>query len=261
MQNLHETFLAQYANSPRITGILKRFNKAADPAELIEIFLTQVLDPLTATGWGLDVWGRIVGVSRVLKIPVEDSFFGFSEALSGGATGITGFQQSRFYSSEGSALTQNYALTDEAFRKLIFAKAAANITNGTLQSLNQILMRLFSDSSEKNIWIEEGNTQRGSFFGFSEASPDSSVFGENVFQSPAFSGILNMHMLICYNWVPSSLELTLIAQACKFIRPSGVSLSTQYVVPPLRSPSLPPDALWNPDTGYLLTQDQNYLIP
>ena len=46
-----------------------------------------------------------------------------------------------FYS--GVTLTSNYILSDADFRRLILAKAAGNISDGSIQSINAILIGLF----------------------------------------------------------------------------------------------------------------------
>lgn len=149
MENVNETILAQYANSPSLLTIIEGFNQAVDPGTLIDLFYDQVFNPKTATGWGLDVWGRIVGVGRVLNV-AETGYIGFHEADDGSSV-IGGFGYGIFYGGQGS--TSNFALTDDAFRTLIFAKAAANLCDGSIASINAILMRLFSANGK--IWIAE----------------------------------------------------------------------------------------------------------
>ncbi|MBF0877279.1 MULTISPECIES: DUF2612 domain-containing protein [Gluconobacter] len=149
MENVNETILAQYANDPSINTIIAGFNQAIDPAALVDLFYAQVFNPQTAIGWGLDVWGRIVGVGRVLNV-AETGYIGFHEADDGSSV-IGGFGYGIFYGGQGS--TSNFALTDDAFRTLIFAKAAANLCDGSIASINAILMRLFSANGK--IWIAE----------------------------------------------------------------------------------------------------------
>ncbi|MBS1103515.1 DUF2612 domain-containing protein [Gluconobacter sp. Dm-62] len=149
MENVNETILAQYANSPSLLTIIAGFNQAIDPAVQIDLFYDQVFNPNTAVGWGLDVWGRIVGVGRVLNV-AETGYIGFHEADDGTSV-IGGFGYGIFYGGQGS--TSNFALTDDAFRTLIFAKAAANLCGGSIAAINDILMRLFSTSGK--IWVSE----------------------------------------------------------------------------------------------------------
>ncbi|MCX5617042.1 DUF2612 domain-containing protein [Bombella sp. TMW 2.2559] len=226
MIDIRETILAQYANSPALTGIIGRFNAAADPQTMIELFLKNVWDPTTATGWGLDVWGRIVGVQRVQKVS-QPEFFGFDEAEDGSGSARP-FEDGIFYA--GKSITENYALTDEAFRKLIFAKAAANISNGSIADINRILMQLFGGDG-RLIYISEG-TAANDYFGFSEARLDKDTpkpFDDGVFFAASSLGKSNGTMTISHNWDLSPLDVTLIRQSGALPRPAGVHILYQRV--------------------------------
>ncbi len=133
------TVISQYANSPVLAAMITSFNAAVDPTESIQSLYDMVWNVLTATGWGLDVWGRIVGLEsgRTLHIPGGATYLGFNEA----SGSWTGFGQGGFYTGAGT--TDNYVLSDDDFRRLILAKAAGNISDGAIPSVNAILMRLF----------------------------------------------------------------------------------------------------------------------
>ena len=79
-----ETILSQYANSPQLLGIIETFAIAMDQTENYDNFYTDIWNIDTATGYGLDVWGRIVGVGRVIELSGGD-FFGME-----GPTGASG---------------------------------------------------------------------------------------------------------------------------------------------------------------------------
>jgi Protein of unknown function (DUF2612) len=130
------TLLSQYSNSPIITGLITSFNAAMDLTQFYEQFLENEVDITTAVGYGLDVLGRIVGVTRVLKFSGLTPSFGFNEANS-----WTGFNQGSFAS--GSSSVSNFILQDSDFRRLILAKAAGNISDGSIRSTNSILLQLF----------------------------------------------------------------------------------------------------------------------
>lgn len=138
MRDIEQTLISQYATSPAISALVKSINEWIRPDVDLDNFYNLIWNIETAEGYGLDVWGRIVGVVRVLTV-VSGQFFGFAEASDPSEVGT--FGQAPLYS--GSSVTSNFALTDDAFRKLILAKAAANITNGSIQSINRILMGLF----------------------------------------------------------------------------------------------------------------------
>lgn len=133
------TVISQYANSPILDAIITSFNAAMDPTENLQSLYDMVWNVLTAQGWGLDVWGKIVGLEsgRTLHIPGAAEYLGFNEA----SGSWTGFNQGGFYTGAGT--TDNYVLNDEDFRRLILAKAAGNISDGAIPSVNAILMRLF----------------------------------------------------------------------------------------------------------------------
>ena len=129
------TIQSQYGASPHIIGIVEAAAKQIDPTGDIKTFYDKVFNPLTAEGVGLDVWGRIVGASRYLPVDNED-FFGFYGQQ------LNPMNQAPFYNTGDTNL---FRLTDEAYRTLIFLKAAANIGTATLPSIKEILTALFDD--------------------------------------------------------------------------------------------------------------------
>ncbi len=132
------TVLSQYANSPILMGMLQSFAECIDLTQRLDDFFDLVFSVDTAQGWGLDVWGRIVGVKRTVNIVNAGKYLGFEEATSVSADP---FNQSPFFS--GQVVTTRFDLSDAAFRTLIFAKALANITDGSVKSLNALLLALF----------------------------------------------------------------------------------------------------------------------
>lgn len=137
MQNWTATLQAQYANSQTIVDLISDFNTYIDPTVNIDAFYNDVWNIETASGNGLDIWGRIVGVGRVLTIGTG-SYFGFQGPV--GASG-TGFNQGIFYS--GNNATSNFSLLDGPYRVLILTKAFANICQATIPVINQLLINLF----------------------------------------------------------------------------------------------------------------------
>lgn len=131
------TIISQYGNSPVIYSLIENFNSCIDPSADLDAFYNNIWNIETAIGYGLDVWGRIVGVQRVLQVS-SGVYFGFADAND---SSETPFNQAPFY--VGTPTTGNYALTDDAFRTLIYAKALANISDGSIFSINNILMTLF----------------------------------------------------------------------------------------------------------------------
>lgn len=133
------TLLSEYANSPVILAMIEPFAECVDPTANFDAFYDLVFNVDTAVGYGLDVWGRIVGVSRVLAVAGDVPYLGFKES----SDALT-FNEGIWYN--GGGLTSNFALSDTAFRRLILAKALANICDGTIKATNQILINLFGDT-------------------------------------------------------------------------------------------------------------------
>lgn len=131
------TVLSQYANSPIILALLDDFAQWLDPAARFDQFYALLWDIDTAEGYGLDVWGRILGVNRVLQVPTGE-YLGFESDAQAEPFGF-----GIFYS--GSRRTNNVALTDTAYRTLLLAKAALNITNASTPAINSILLNLFGN--------------------------------------------------------------------------------------------------------------------
>nr|WP_025826868.1 DUF2612 domain-containing protein [Acetobacter persici] len=184
MQSVQKTLLSQYACAPGINALITAWNQAFDPANLISEWYDHIWNIATAQGYGLDVWGRIVGVQRVLTISSEN-FVGFLEAAD-----LTeqGFNTAPWYN--GTATSSNVRLSDEGFRQLIYAKAMANITDGSVLSLNAILMALFAGQGDA--WVEDHGT---------------------------------MSMSYVFNFIPTDVQISIIQSSGVLPRPAGVAVS------------------------------------
>lgn len=136
MQNWSETLLSQYDDSPTIQGLIESFNDAVDPSTDLQNVYTYLWNIATAVGQGLDNWGQIVGVSRNLTVTASQTYLGFVEAQTSTYSPAS-FGNAPMY--PGFAATQTLTLTDDAYRQLIFVKAAANIAPLTAQSMNSLL--------------------------------------------------------------------------------------------------------------------------
>ncbi|MBS0961137.1 MULTISPECIES: DUF2612 domain-containing protein [Acetobacter] len=147
MQHYEQTILSQYACSPSLTTLIDAWNQMTDPQALVNRWFDNIWNIETAQGYGLDVWGRIVGVSRVLRV-ATGTFLGFLEA-----NDLTEepFNTAPWY--QDYAATDNHRLSDSGYRQLIYAKALANITDCSVFSLNKILMMLFAGQGDA--WVEE----------------------------------------------------------------------------------------------------------
>ncbi|MDN6042118.1 MAG: DUF2612 domain-containing protein [Acetobacter orientalis] len=181
MRDVQKTVLSQYSCAPTLNALIEAWNQTLDPTRLIETWFTNIWNLDTAQGYGLDVWGRIVGVERVLTLST-DSFFGFAEPQD---LTLQPFNAAPWYS--GTQTTSNYRLSDEAFRQLINAKALANITDGSITSLNAILMTLFAGQGD--VWVADTGT---------------------------------MTLTYTFNFAPSAVQVSLIQSSGVLMRPAGV---------------------------------------
>ncbi len=156
MQDVLQTVISQYRNSPVLLRLIENFNGYFDPDQFSDALYNDIWNLDTASGYGLDVWGRIVGVSRVLQV-ASTSFLGFN-----GVTTVTPFNVRPFYA--GGGVTSNYTLSDNTFRTLIYAKAQANIWDGSIPALNKILLTLFPAGG--NSYVAVGNLSLTYTLGF-----------------------------------------------------------------------------------------------
>lgn len=132
-----QTVLSQYANSPVLRQLIAFLSDWFDPGERFDSFYHQIWNIDTAVGFGLDVWGRILGVGRVLQVPSGD-YIGFQQQPESKV-----FGEGILWRGVGGS--NNAVLADDAYRKLLMAKAALNITDASIPSINRILMILFGD--------------------------------------------------------------------------------------------------------------------
>ena len=185
-----DTVISQYANSPVITALIQNFNAYLDQTQNSDNFIDFMRDLSTAVSYGLDVWGKVVGVSRTLHLVGSQKYFGFDEAT---IVSADPFGQSPFYA--GNILTTNFNLSDNAYRTLIIAKALANISDGSVKSINQILLSLFPNRG--NAYVTDG---------------------------------LNMTMTYSFRFVLTPVELAIVSQSGVLPRPAGVSATVVQVI-------------------------------
>ncbi|WP_447873961.1 DUF2612 domain-containing protein [Serratia fonticola] len=156
MENYTDTILAQYADSPKLRSIIATFNDAMETGGFLDAFYDVIWDIDTAGTYGLDVWGKIVVVSRLLKVTPTEKYFGFDEATSipSEINDPQPFDQAPFYT--GVQETDTVRLSNDIYRKLIMLKAMANITDCTIPSMNKMLMYMFGDSGKAYVRNDGG---------------------------------------------------------------------------------------------------------
>ena len=110
MKNVEQTIASQYGNSATITALIRNMNAYIDPRCDIDGFYSFVWDVMSAQGFGLDIWGRIVGLPTGRYI--------FTDPVT--------------------------VLNDEQFLRLILIKALSNISITSSPTFNQMLNNFFA---------------------------------------------------------------------------------------------------------------------
>lgn len=110
MKNVEQTIISQYGNSAAICALIQNMNEYIDPCADIDGFFDTVWNVETAVGFGLDIWGRIVGLPTGRYIYTEP---------------VT-------------------VLNDDQFRALILIKALSNISITSSATFNQMLNNFFA---------------------------------------------------------------------------------------------------------------------
>ena len=110
MKDVEKTIISQYGNSATITSLIHGMNRWIRPDVDIDNFFNTVWNVETAVGFGLDIWGRVVGLPtgrNILTNPVT-------------------------------------VLNDTQFRALILAKALSNISITSSPVFNTLLSNFFA---------------------------------------------------------------------------------------------------------------------
>lgn len=136
MINYQQTIINQYANSPSILQLIDNVNQWIDQYPNFQKFYERIWNIDMADTYGLDVWGRILGISRRFITISEGAFFGFS----GNDPDYQPFNQAPFYNSIGDVST---SLNNDDFRRVLLTKAFINISPVTAQNINRALNMLF----------------------------------------------------------------------------------------------------------------------
>jgi len=183
--NVRQTFLSQYANSPVLTSLVEALSYAIDRQMDFDAFYESVWDIDTAVGFGLDIWGRIVGVGRALYVP-DGEYLGFSDS-----SDAYPFGSGVFYGA--GLFTPNYLMTDLAYRRVIMAKAALNITDGSIPAINAVLMQLFPEYG--NVFVRDN---------------------------------ADMTMTFVFSAAPSKIDYAIVTQSGVLPKPVGVSFIVEH---------------------------------
>lgn len=185
MTDYARTIMRQYANSPVLGGLLADFDQWVDPAQFTADFLRNVWDITTAVGFGLDIWGRILGRSRLLFVAqTPGNNFGFDITPAPG-TNWKPWNVAPWY--DGSAGGQvSFALQDEDYRQLLLVKAAANIASTDTLSINALLRAMFADRGRAYVTYDVDLPMHLVYhFEFTPTPVERSIIESGLFPAPA----------------------------------------------------------------------------
>ena len=141
--DIAETVQSQYATSKRMKAVIDAFWQAINPKSDIDLLYKKLVNPRTAEGWGLDIWGRIVAIGRsYLAVEDDTPYFGFDPPEGVKNERLNSFGNAPFYKQ----IMGKVRLADTMYRTYVFLKALINISNSSLASLNQAVKLLFPDA-------------------------------------------------------------------------------------------------------------------
>ena len=141
--DIAETVQSQYATSKRMRAVIDAFWQAINPKSDIDLLYRKLVNPRTAEGVGLDIWGRIVAIGRsYLAVEDDTPYFGFDPPEGVKNERLNSFGNAPFYKQ----IMGKVRLADTMFRTYVFLKALINISNSSLASLNQAVKLLFPDA-------------------------------------------------------------------------------------------------------------------
>lgn len=187
--DIEQVNISQYANSTRIEQLIANFGQYFDPSANLVQFYNIVWNILSAKGFGLNIWGRILGVTRNITLSGTGTYFGF---VNDGAGDFTGFGQAPFYT--GVSDTTTYSLPDDQYLIVLLAKALANICVASAPVLNQLLAVLFADSGP--VWTQDNG---------------------------------NMSMSYVFSFTPTAVQEAMVTQLGILPHPTGVAVSIVIV--------------------------------
>ena len=134
--DIGDTIQSQYSASPCIIALINAFWECLKPGADIELIYNKMVNPDTAEGVGLDVWGRIVGAGREIAgvLDTTEKYLGFDSQYYTN-TRNESFNNAPFYAE----WRKTVKLSDAEYRSFIFVKAMINIGISSLADINRVL--------------------------------------------------------------------------------------------------------------------------
>lgn len=128
------TIQSQYAASGRIVSLGELYWQMIDPTSDVSLMVAKMINPATAVGVGLDVWARIVAVTRQLAVKrLYQEHLGFRKLWTDSY--VKPFNCAPFYNPDWY---DSITLDDETLRNYVFVKALLNIGTSSLYDINMI---------------------------------------------------------------------------------------------------------------------------
>ncbi len=146
-----QTVISQYANSPHLIALIANFDAWLDQTQNFDSFYSNIWNLPTANGYGLDVWGRIVGIPRNVIVGERAPYFSFDDPA-------LGFDNAGapIWVNQPLIVTVNATLEDDDYRWLIYAKAATNICDGSVPLIMNSMNKFFGNYRTP-VFINETN--------------------------------------------------------------------------------------------------------
>ena len=127
--DIAEPVQSQYATSKRMRAVSDAFWQPINPKSDIDLLYKKLVNPRTAEGYGLDVWGRIVAIGRsYLAVDDDTPYFGFDPPEGVKNERLNSFGNAPIYKQ----VLGKVELADTMYRTYVFLKALINISNSSL---------------------------------------------------------------------------------------------------------------------------------
>ena len=195
---LGTTVMKQFSNSPTLLALLADFDQWVDMDRFSADFLTNVWDISTAQGFGLDIWGRILGQPREIQIAqTPGDNFGFNIGAAVG-TQWQPWNQAPFFGGAASGTTA-FPLQDDYYRQLLLVKAATNIAACDCPSINALMRSMFASRGRSYVGYSPATPMHIAYhFEFFPTAVEKSIIESGLFPQPAGTIAVYVYRTLTY---------------------------------------------------------------
>ena len=159
--DVKKTIISQYANSTTLLKIIEQSSGNISTSEDICTFYDVVWNIETASGFGLDILGEIIGISRYIDVN-KDTYFSVSSLSFADVI------------KNQEISTLRYKANDELYKLLITVKAMSNIMYVSAPNINQLLSLLFADRG-RAYFIKSGTMKARYVFEFNLTNVEKAI--------------------------------------------------------------------------------------